>query len=265
MNATGCERKPFTAIRHKKEKGEFFKMDYWEYIAHSQKGAERDGHKYYARVQTGTNKLGFPQYRYFYDAREYGAYMTNQKNGGVASKKTKGYTTYVTGRGKQMLPSDVAKSDIDRMRSSNVATTHTMTSKPNGAGEKLGASAVSRVKTVHDYKKPLRTAKQKISNLRKEAAKSHNENRWHETGFIGNYDYNTITSTNRYTGKKRTATYKGEEAHRKDNEFQNAHTSYGTTQKNKKLAKAERKRKMRETVYQTDKALKRAKRKASFL
>lgn len=239
-------------------------MDYWDFIAHSQKGAERDGHKYYARVQTGTNKLGFPQYRYFYDAREYGAYMTSQKSGGATpqTKETKGYTTYVTGRGKQMLPSNIAKSDIDRMRRSNTATTHTMTTKPNGEGEKVGASAVNRVKTVHDYKKPLRKAKEKISGLQRDAAKSHRDNRWHETGFIGNGNSNTVTSTNRYTGKTRTATYEGKVAAQKDNEYQRNHSQYGTTQKNRRLAKAERKRKALEAVYQTDKNLRRAKRKA---
>lgn len=42
--------------------------DYWNYLAHGELGKERKGHKYYARVAVGRNKLGFTQYRYFYDA-----------------------------------------------------------------------------------------------------------------------------------------------------------------------------------------------------
>lgn len=60
--------------------------DYWNYLAHGDLGKERKGHKYYARVAVGRNKLGFTQYRYFYDAREYGAYMTRQKNNRYSPK-----------------------------------------------------------------------------------------------------------------------------------------------------------------------------------
>lgn len=92
--------------------------DWWDYLEHSELGKERKGHKYYARVRTGTNKLGFPQYRYFYDAREYGAYMTRQnknfqniKNNGLQTKGRVAlqepdrkpddgkHTNYVTGHG----------------------------------------------------------------------------------------------------------------------------------------------------------------------
>lgn len=76
--------------------------DYWNYLAHGELGKERKGHKYYARVAVGRNKLGFTQYRYFYDAREYGAYMTRQKNNRYSPKfEGKKNTTYfVTGKKK---------------------------------------------------------------------------------------------------------------------------------------------------------------------
>ena len=45
-------------------------MDYWEYLAHGQKGAERDDHRYYARELVG-NRGGKNVYRYFYSAEEY--------------------------------------------------------------------------------------------------------------------------------------------------------------------------------------------------
>lgn len=60
-------------------------MDYWEYIAHSQQGAERKDHRYYARVQTGTNN-GRAVYRYFYTADEYSAYR-NAANRNVEKQK----------------------------------------------------------------------------------------------------------------------------------------------------------------------------------
>lgn len=44
-------------------------MDYWEYLAHGQKGAERDDHRYYARELVG-NRGGKNVYRYFYSAEE---------------------------------------------------------------------------------------------------------------------------------------------------------------------------------------------------
>lgn len=54
--------------------------DWWDYLAHSQLGKEREGHKYYARVPDGTDRQGRIRYRYFYDAREYGAWKTRQQN-----------------------------------------------------------------------------------------------------------------------------------------------------------------------------------------
>ena len=54
--------------------------DWWNYLAHSEVGGERKDHKYYARVVVGTDKRGLVQYRYFCDAREYGAYKTRKQN-----------------------------------------------------------------------------------------------------------------------------------------------------------------------------------------
>ncbi|MDU8688302.1 hypothetical protein [Faecalibacterium wellingii] len=52
-------------------------MDYWEYLAHGQKGAERDGHRYYARELVG-NRGGKNVYRYFYSAEEYASYRRSK-------------------------------------------------------------------------------------------------------------------------------------------------------------------------------------------
>ena len=179
--------------------------DYWNYLEHGLLGKEQKGHKYYARVPVGKNKLGFTQYRYFYDAREYGAYMTNQKNGNgnLQTQKTKGYTTYVTGRGNQMLPSSIAKEDMEKLRGTGVATTHKMT---NEKGEWTGASAVGRDKTVKDYGRPIREAKESVKKTLHEARDSHNSNRWHKTGSItfgGAGKTGTYTETNRINGKTR--------------------------------------------------------------
>lgn len=81
--------------------------DWWDYLAHSEVGWERKNHKYYARIVLGTDKHGKTQYRYFYDAREYGAYKTRMQKGGADSigpfgstqtvPKSSGRTTFVTG------------------------------------------------------------------------------------------------------------------------------------------------------------------------
>lgn len=52
-------------------------MDYWEYLAHSQQGAERGGHRYYVRELVG-NSGGKNVYRYFYSADEYSAYKNSK-------------------------------------------------------------------------------------------------------------------------------------------------------------------------------------------
>lgn len=70
-------------------------MDYWNYLAHSRQGAERDNHRYYARELVG-NKGGKNQYRYFYTAEEYSAYKNN--------KGTPGQDTYAeTGKSRDAL------------------------------------------------------------------------------------------------------------------------------------------------------------------
>lgn len=52
--------------------------DYWTYLAHSQLGKERKGHKYYTRAPTGT-KEGHNVYRYFYSKEDYAAYIRSGK------------------------------------------------------------------------------------------------------------------------------------------------------------------------------------------
>lgn len=134
--------------------------DWWDYLEHSAKGEERKGHKYYARVAVGRNKLGFTQYRYFYDAREYGAYMTRQKNNRYSPKfEGKKNTTYfVTGKGTSMVNGGTANKDIQRAKGLGVYTTHYLS---NEKGTPTGATATSEAKTVKDHPN-LRKAKQSI-------------------------------------------------------------------------------------------------------
>ena len=74
--------------------------DWWNYMAHSEVGGERKNHKYYARVVVGTDKRGRVQYRYFYDAREYGKYMSRENSGDPIPTRWNAHkTTYYTGKG----------------------------------------------------------------------------------------------------------------------------------------------------------------------
>ena len=134
--------------------------DYWNYLAHGDLGKERKGHKYYARVAVGRNKLGFTKYRYFYDAREYGAYMTRQKNNRYSPKfEGKKNTTYfVTGKGTSMVDGGTANKDIQRAKGLGVYTTHYLS---NEKETPTGATATSEAKTVKDHPN-LRKAKQRI-------------------------------------------------------------------------------------------------------
>lgn len=143
--------------------------DYWNYLAHGDLGKERKGHKYYARVAVGRNKLGFTQYRYFYDAREYGAYMTRQKNNRYSPKfEGKKNTTYfVTGKGTSMVDGGTANKDIQRAKGLGVYTTHYLS---NEKGAPTGATATSEAKTVKDHPN-LRKAKQRIQTAVKKSKK----------------------------------------------------------------------------------------------
>lgn len=143
--------------------------DYWNYLAHGDLGKERKGHKYYARVAVGRNKLGFTQYRYFYDAQEYGAYMTRQKNNRYSPKfEGKKNTTYfVTGKGTSMVDGGTANKDIQRAKGLGVYTTHYLS---NEKGTPTGATATSEAKTVKDHPN-LRKAKQRIQTAVKKGKK----------------------------------------------------------------------------------------------
>jgi hypothetical protein len=97
--------------------------DWWNYLVHSEVGGERKNHKYYARVVVGTDKHGRVQYRYFYDAREYGAYKTRKQNADKNHKifsedpkelkKVKGRTNIITGWGNTGLPNS---SDLKKIK-----------------------------------------------------------------------------------------------------------------------------------------------------
>lgn len=93
--------------------------DYWKYLAHSEVGGARKKHKYYARVLLGQNKFGLKEYRYFYDAREYGAYM--QRNSGLRrNHPTDRYddhkTTYYTGKSKVLPSEDDKETTFDMLK-----------------------------------------------------------------------------------------------------------------------------------------------------
>lgn len=154
--------------------------DWWGYLAHSEVGGERKRHKYYARVLLGRNKLGFNQYRYFYDAREYGAYM--QRNSGLhRSHPTDRFddrkTTYYTGKSKtlpseddkertfNMLKGDTHKYGYARVDktpfkdNSPIFKRHTVRPVNNG---KIG-SAVN--KATHKIKKVAARGKKKVERF----------------------------------------------------------------------------------------------------
>lgn len=99
--------------------------DYWDYLEHGLLGKEQKDHKYYARIPVGKNKLGFTQYRYFYDAREYGAYVQSVKDKSAYSKFNNGntnykgimpktHTGYYTGKGKNLPTAEVREELVDR-------------------------------------------------------------------------------------------------------------------------------------------------------
>lgn len=142
--------------------------DWWNYLEHSGLGKERKGHKYYARVQTGTNTLGFPKYRYFYDAREYGAYMTNKRD----PKSTKAMnarndygnknsTYYVTGKGSRMLSGSAANASMYFARRGNIYDEGTLYAKSGRPGGKYSTEST---KTVKDHKK-LRKVKRDMESI----------------------------------------------------------------------------------------------------
>lgn len=106
-----------------------------------------------------------------------------------------------------MLPSSIAKEDVERLRGTGVATTHKMT---NEKGEWTGASAVGRAKTVKDYGKSLRNGKEKVKKLLRKASKAHNENRYTDTLHIAvGTDYMYREQKNRINGRTRSKTYEG--------------------------------------------------------
>ena len=74
-------------------------MDYWKYLEHSQQGAQKADHKYYARVLTGTSG-GQTQYRYFYSKDEYAAYLKS-KSGRKTYAETRNVNTVRSGTMKQ--------------------------------------------------------------------------------------------------------------------------------------------------------------------
>lgn len=210
---------PISVVNRRKERKV---NDYWNYLVHGELGKERKGHKYYARVRTGTNKLGFPQYRYFYDAREYGAYMTRQKNNRYSPKfEGKKNTTYfVTGKGTSMVDGGTANKDIQRAKGLGAYTTHYLS---NEKGAPTGATATSEAKTVKDHpnlrkaknavnkkaaevQSAVKSGKKKINDLILKAKTEHNRNQWQKT-YMAIGDTLMVTSKNTKTGEVREKTY----------------------------------------------------------
>lgn len=85
--------------------------DWWDYLAHA-KSEEREGHKYIARVQTGT-KNGKNVFRYFYTNDEYKAWMKDAKaaisNAGSKAKAAAGAAAKAVKTASATVVSDVAK------------------------------------------------------------------------------------------------------------------------------------------------------------
>lgn len=209
--------------------------DYWDYLEHGLKGKERKGHKYYARVPVGTNKLGFTQYRYFYDPREYGAYMSRKNQDKTAriespyKKKDTKTTYYVTGTGNTMTDQKKVQGDIDKARGRGVETLRTPSDKYGGITG-ISADSISvtaHTKTKHDYKtlrkvkstmrgavnkkaaevqSAVKNGKKKINDLILKAKTEHNRNQWHKT-YMAIGDTLTVTSKNQKTGEVREKTY----------------------------------------------------------
>ena len=137
-------------------------MDYWEYLAHGQKGAERDDHRYYARELVG-NRGGKNVYRYFYSADEYSAY----KN----SKGTPGRGTYAeTGRSRDatIWPKGTAKAHERARHQQSVAgqkkALDRARHKASVAAQKKQMDT-ARVRAEH--KASVASQKQELDNARK--------------------------------------------------------------------------------------------------
>lgn len=237
--------------------------DYWNYLKHGLKGKEQKGHKYYARVPVGTNKLGFTQYRYFYDAREYGAYMTNKQNGNNKADNprntgNKRATYYVSGKGTAMMPSNAAHEYTTEARTNNRYGYGKLETDGKNGETASGQFFTGRAKTVRDHKtlrnlkhapeRIARKGKAKIETLIRNAKKSHSENRWaNEMTVAVGSDYLYRSQRNRINGKTHEVTL------RVKNVATSGNLGY-TPSSDAAKKKAERKRKRYEAVYKADTA-----------
>lgn len=109
--------------------------DWWSYLAHGQTGAEREGHKYYARVPVG-NVGGKMKYNYFYSREEYAAYLK-----GKSGRKTYAET------GNTNTASNGSKEKIT----------------DNGA--KAGSSWQDKKREKADHDARIRTGKKRLTGL----------------------------------------------------------------------------------------------------
>lgn len=145
--------------------------DWRDYLEHSQLGKEREGHKYYARVADGTDRLGRIRYRYFYDAREYGAYMTNQKQSGstgngIRKNGEKRSTYYITGRGSAMIPGSAAQEYLHEARTNHRYGYGRLTTVNKDGKATSGQFYTGRAQTVRDHK-TLRKVKHNVKAVAK--------------------------------------------------------------------------------------------------
>ena len=124
-------------------------MDYWEYLAHSQTGGERAGHRYYARELVGS-KGGKNVYRYFYTAEEYTAYKQQ--------KGTPGHGTYAeTGRSKDafILPKGTTKARQRAESQARIADQKHQMNKDRIAGEKKAMDRARVKANIASQKKKM--------------------------------------------------------------------------------------------------------------
>lgn len=160
--------------------------DYLDYLEHSQLGKERKGHKYYVRVPVGKNKLGFTQYRYFYDAREYGAYM--QRSKGLQRQITPARfddhkTTYYTGKSKA-LPNQEDKNRTFNMLKGDTHDYGSARVDKTPFGDKHPTFERHTVRTVHSDKISSAVSK-RTYKIKKAAAKGKKK----VERFLRDYEY----------------------------------------------------------------------------
>lgn len=121
--------------------------NWWNYLAHSQQGAQKANHKYYARVPTGASG-GQTQYRYFYSKDEYAAYLKS-KSGRRTYAETGNVNTASSGIAKQEpAPAKPATGWQDKKRAEADRAARIRTGKKRLTG-KHGTRVMDNGRTIY--------------------------------------------------------------------------------------------------------------------